>query len=245
VSVEVIKYLVIAGAIILGFILLIIGLKRGWFSSFHAGKDGISFEAKQKQLQSGNLNKTLDDSIAECDHDLLDTATSLADNLRRGLSRYLDSFIQYPSGKRTISGAIRFPLYNAIRRNKFKIVLRPENVESYLDKIMEDIAQEYDEVDAEQEKFVCPIHGGVCIDYPEWPVIKTPLRERIMKGWIVPLKQAVIETCKKKITIYEKHILIFQDIGDENRIAISKQCIEKNKTYIQELTKRIIPEEVA
>jgi hypothetical protein len=243
VSIEVIKYSVIAGAIILGFILLIIGLKRRWFSSFRAGKDGISFEANQKQLQSENLNKTLDDAISECDHDLLDTATSLADNLRRALSRYLDSFIQYPSGKRTISGAIRFPLYNAIRRNKFKIVLRPESVEAYLDKLMEDIAQEYDEVDAEQEKFICPIHGSGCIEYPEWTVIKEPLRKQIMKGWIIPLKQAVIETSNKKIALYEKYILIFQDIGDEKRIARSKQCIEKNKTYIQELTKKIIPSE--
>jgi hypothetical protein len=244
-NIEIVKYLVIAGAIILGFILLMIGLKRGWFSSFHAGKDGISFEAKQKQLQSENLNRTLDDAILECDHELLDQATSLADSLRRGLSRYLDSFIQYPSGKRTLSGAIRFPLYNAIRRNKFKIVLRPENVEAYLNKLMEDIAQEYDEVDAEQDKFICPIHGGGCVEYPEWPVIKDPLRKQIMRDWITPLKQAVIETCNKKITLYEKYILIFQDIGDEKRILISQQCIDKNKNYIQELTKKIIPGEAA
>jgi hypothetical protein len=244
-SVEVIKYLVISGGIIFGFIFLLIGGKKGWFSSFHAGKDGISFEAKQKQLQSGNLNKLLDDSIVECDHNLLDKATSLADSLRRGLFRYLDSFIQYPSGKRTISGAIRFPLYNAVRRNKFKIVLRPENVEAYIDKLMDDIAQEYDEVDSEQDKFICPIHGGGCIEYPQWEVIKNSLREQIIKGWVTPLKQAVVETCKAKIALYEKYILTFKDIGDESRIAVSKQCIEKNQIYIQELMKRIIPGEVA
>jgi hypothetical protein len=234
---EVIKWIVIGFSVILLFIFLTIGGRKGWFQNFKAGRDGISFEAKSKRRQSGNLNKKLDDDIAKCDHVLLDTATELADNLRRGLSRYLDAFIKYPAGKRTVSGAIRIPLYNAIRRNNFKIVLRPENISGYIDKLMKDIKAEYDEVDGEQESFVCPIHGGSCVDYPAWADLETPLRKRIIEEWVMPLKAAEITKCKSKIELYEKQILIFKDLEYEDRVIICQQCIEKNENYIKELTK--------
>jgi hypothetical protein len=237
---ELVKWVVVGLGIIFVFIFLILSMKNKWIQNFSAGKDGIKLNnaEKEKKLQSGNLDKMMSDAIIECDGWLKDKSTEYADAFRRGLSRFLDPFIHYPSGKRSVSGAIRFPLYNAIRSNKFKIKLRPENIEEYLDILMEKIREEYDDVDDEQDKFICPIHNTPCIQFPNFDELPG-LREQIKKHWLIPTKEAQIEMHRKKIEIYNKYIPTFQDIGDDNAIAVCKVCIKKNEEYIEALTKRI------
>jgi hypothetical protein len=177
----------------------------------------------------------MDDSVNKCDGWIKDQATDLADNLRRQLRRFLDPFIQYPSGKRSVSGAIRFPLYNAIRANEFKVKLRPENIEAYLDSLMEKIRAEYEDVDDEQANFICPVHHTKCIQFPQFDELSPGLRDQIKKYWLLPLKDYQIEMHKKKIEIFKKNINVFQDIGDDDRVEICKFCIKKNEGYIDAL----------
>jgi hypothetical protein len=237
-DVEVVKWLVIGMGISFLFIFLLVSGSKGWFRSFRAGKDGISFEKKEereKKIQSGNLNKMLDNAIVECDGWIKDKSTDYADQLRHGLRKFLDPFIQYPSGRRSVSGAIRIPLYNAIKSNKFKIKLRPENIEEYLDSLMEKIGAEYEDVDDEQDKFVCPIHNTACIKFPKYEELAAGLREQVKKKWLFPTKEAQIEMHKKKIALYNQYIQTFKDMGDEDRVAISMECIKKNEGYIDAL----------
>jgi hypothetical protein len=162
---ETLKWLVIMGGIILIFILVIIGSKHGWFSNFKAGKDGIEFSSNQNQKRARveKLRELLKKTIDDQDDKLEEYAQERADILRSGIKQYLDQFIRFPSGQRSLSGAIRIPLYNANRRNKFVEKLRPEKIEQYLDCIMKDIADEYGEVEYEQKNYECPIHSGQCI----------------------------------------------------------------------------------
>jgi hypothetical protein len=235
-NVEIVKWMVIGIGIILVFIFLLLAMGKGWLKNFKAGRDGISFEQeKKKKVKSGHLNKMMDDNINKCDEWTKDQATKLADNLRRCLRRFLDPFIQYPSGRRSVSGAIRSPLYNAVRANEFKIKLRPENIEAYLDGLMEKIRAEYEDVDDEQVKFVCPIHRTDCIQFPKFDELTSGLREQIKKYWLLPLKDYQIEMHRKKIEIFKKNISIFQDIEDDDRVDICKFCIKKNEGYIDAL----------
>jgi hypothetical protein len=237
-STEMVKWIVIGMGLSFLFVFLLIAGSKGWFKSFRAGKDGISFEREEdrkKKIQSGNLNKMLDNAIVECDGWIKDKSTDYADQLRHGLRRFLDPFIQYPVGRRSVSGAIRIPLYNAIKSNKFKIKLRPENIDDYLDSLMEKIRMEYADVDDEQDKFICPIHNTACIKFPRYEEMAVGLKEQIKKNWILPTKEAQIEMHKKKIALYNQYIQTFRDIGDEDRVAISMECIKKNEGYIDAL----------
>ena len=45
-------------------------------------------------------------------------------------------------------------------------------------------------------------------------------------------KEAQIEMHRKKIELYKKYIPAFQEIGDEDRVAICNSCIKKNEGYI-------------
>jgi Na+-transporting methylmalonyl-CoA/oxaloacetate decarboxylase gamma subunit len=235
---ELVKWIVIGMGVSFAFIFLLIAINKGILKNFRAGKDGISFEQKdekEKKVRSGSLNKMMDDSIVEYDGWIKDKATEYADAFRQGLRRFLDPFIQYPSGKRSVSGAIRFPLYNAIRSNKFKIKLRPENIENYLDGLMEKIRAEYDDVDDEQENFICPIHNTHCVQFPSFDELATGLRDQVKKYWLLPTKEAQIEMHRKKIELYKKYIPAFQDIEDDDRVAICNICIKKNEGYIDAL----------
>jgi hypothetical protein len=40
---------------------------------------------------------------------------------------------------------------------------------------------------------------------------------------------------KKKIALYDQCIQTFKDLGDEDRVAISMECIKKNEGYIDAL----------
>jgi hypothetical protein len=219
--------------------ILITGMIRGSIGSFKFGKDGIYFEGrKAKILKLSNLNNILDNQIIKLDCEMIDVVILQSDKLRRNLLHFLNSFIKHPTAKRVIASAIRQPLYNAARRNRFHEVLRPSNTKEYMNKLMDEIKLEYADINIEQADFQCPIHGGSCIEYPAWEVYKEELRNLLIKEWIIPVREYRIKTSLKKIALYDQYITTYKELGDETRVAITQQCINKNKGYIDTLKEK-------
>jgi hypothetical protein len=235
---KIIEYLIIAGAAIIITIIFVIAAARGWLKNVKVSKDGLDFHGVEKRVKLSNFNKLLDEKIIELDKEVEAFSVSTIHNLRRIFKTHLDPIVSHPGEKRAISGAARAPLYDASRKNNFKFVLMPENIKKYIDGIMEEIKEEYEDATFEHGQYICPIHGGKCVEYPPFEALEELLREKIIYRWAVPLRNFQIETHRKKISLYKKYINSYQELGDEVRVKITEQCIEKNEKYITGLSRR-------
>ena len=217
-------------------VMLAIAMIKGKVGSLSIGKDGLHVKnAEAVQVQSMTLNRILDGLIVDLDGELIDFVLRRNRDIRKPFYRLLGEHHISPHGRRTIYDAIKAPLYEATRRNKFKIMLRPANAESYLDRILGYIKEEYEFLAMEHEYDICPKDNSQCIPFPEWDVLHADTRSILKTQWAEHIRDYVITICEKKIECYQNYQNLYLELGDEVRAQISVGCIEKNQSYIKEL----------
>jgi hypothetical protein len=236
---EVLKYLIISIFVFLGFIFLVIAIKLKWITSFSIGKTGINAKSQEKQVerefQSGNLNKLLDDQIHNLDHELQTFAISKANELRRSFTRRLITKIECNATRRAMVSVLRFPLYDNCRNNNFKTELKPENIKFYVGRIMKEVTAEYEDFAIEQDNSNCPVTHENCIRVPAFEEVRDEIEKQILNDWALPIRRKFVDICELKIKLYMRYIAAYREIGDQTRVKVSEHCIEKNRNYISAL----------
>jgi hypothetical protein len=243
---EVLKWLIIgifSFAIVLVFAL---GAKFKWFSSLSVGKGGLDIKAKdepkkeiEKNFQSGNLNHLMDCEIHKLDNELIDFALEKSKTLRRAMTIELNKTINCHSTRRALASCLRYPLYEVSRKNDFKEKLRPENIKEYTDYLIKEIVYEYHDFAIEREMAWCHVNKNIkCPELPPLDDLLSVIRSQLIDDWALPIRNQSIDVCRKKIEKYNTYIPAFEELGDQVRIKICLVCIDKNKTYIKNLSKK-------
>jgi len=224
------------------FLLLIIGavlalaMLRGKVGSLSLGRDGLQVKNSEAiQVQSMTLARLLDGFIVDLDGELLDFAYRQARALRKPMLHMLNDFNLAPDGKRNICSTVTDPLNEAARQNKFKVLLRPANVHSYIGRIVKRIKEEYEFLSMEHDKETCPKDGSPCAQFPGWDELESGVTRLLMDGWATSIKEHVIKICEKKMELYQMYKASYEELGDNVRGKIAADCFEKNQNYIREL----------
>ncbi|MDR0475563.1 MAG: hypothetical protein LBH43_18055 [Treponema sp.] len=225
-----------AAVLIIGTVFIL--FRKSHVHSLEFGKNGFLLRGKEKALEFSNLTDTLHSLIIDHDGKMIDFVILQSDKLRRKLLHFLDNYVKYPFVKRSVSIAIRHPLYNAARRNKFSTVLKPQNIQKYVDGLLEEIKLEYADVNAEHVNFICPVHNGKCVELPPWKEFEQPIKELLLKEWAYPIKDYRIKISRQKIETYEEYKVIYKDFGNAFMAEKAQQKIEKNRKYIDDLKNR-------
>ena len=242
---EVLKWLIIGSFSFLIVLVFAIGAKCKWFSSISINKDKLEIKAKEenkieieKRFQSGSLNHLMDCEINNLDNKLVDFAIERSRVVRRAMALELKT-IGCHSTRKALASDLRFPLYEVSRKNNFKYNLLPENIKEYVDNLIKKMVYEYQEFAIEREMSWCPINNEIkCPDIPSLDELLLLNKKQLIEDWALPNRDQTIKICKEKIEVYEKYITLFEELGDQVKIKICIQCIDKNKSYIKNLTRK-------
>ena len=223
--------------ILLGIgLMLAIAMLRGKVGSLSVGKDGLQVKNNEAiQVQSMTLARLLDGFIVDLDGELLDFAHGRTRALRKPMLQLLNEFNLAPDGKRNICFAMAEPLNEAVRQNKFKVLLRPANVNSYIGRLVKRIREEYEFLSMEHGRETCPKDGSPCAGYPGWEELEGGIARLLMDGWAMHIKDHVVKICEKKMELYQMYKASYEELGDNVRGNIASDCFEKNRNYIREL----------
>jgi len=237
--------IIIGFFLFIAFIILMILGNKGLLKTFNVGKGGLSGEFAtskkeiEKRFESGNIHKLMNDTIHALDHDLLEWFMHRGNAVRRVLSKRLNTKIQCVSTRRALASCLRWPLYESILHNNFKMVLRPQNIKFYVGRLMKEITEEYEEFANEIENGICPVDSQKdCIPLPPLVEVFEIIRKDLTEGWALPLRQEQIKMHYKKIDVYKQYAPVFDQLGDYVMKKICEQCIEKNQTYINALERK-------
>ncbi|MCL2093806.1 MAG: hypothetical protein FWH12_06390 [Treponema sp.] len=235
---EVLRAFIIGSFTVVIFILLMVASKLRLFKNFSLGKTGLSVQAKEKEkekeFQSGNLEHLVRDNIQKLDAELLEFAMEKAKLLRRSLAIELHQGIKCSAIRKSLSSALRYPLFEASFRNNFKYVLRPENSQYYIERLLKEISYEYEEFAIEHAISYCPNdEDKKCPCIPLWENIKNTLEDKLIEDWANAIRQKNIDICNKKIDVYRNFIKSFEELGDTTKVKVFEHCIDKNRGYIE------------
>ena len=243
-SPEALKYLIICFFALMALIFIVVSVKRGWLKYFKISKDGVNIEVKnrqkkkdevQKKFESGNINKLCDDQILNYDNELVDYALELANKLRRTLNIKLNKQVGCSGTRRSLASCLRYPLWEASRKNNFKQLLRPENIKHYIDKLLRDVTEEYNAFAIEKSAWCANDNTLKCPDLPPLDETIKILKDEMITKWAMPIREKTIETCEKKSKLYKQFIPLYKDLGDDVRVLVCEHCIEKNEGHIKSL----------
>ena len=232
----------------LGFILLLVAIKMGWIGSASIGKGGVGITANKKEVQrqydAGTIKFNQDKKVREYDDELTGYAIEKADKLRRTLAIELNSKIFCLGTIRALSGGLRFPLYDASRKNNFKDKLKPENIKNYMNEIIKEIVEEYKAFAIEREMSFCGNDAKTkCPELPSVDSLIDTVQKKIIENWALPIRHKNIEICRKKIEHYKENIPQYKALGDEVNIKIAEDCINNNQEHIKALERKPEPGE--
>jgi len=244
ISAPLIKVVVICFTVLLLTIISIIAAKNKWFKGFEIGKHGIKMETAPSEdvinteYQGGFLLNQMNGRIRSLDMELTNFAIEQSHYLRKTLTNKLSKHICCNGIRRAVSAVIRFPLYDASRRNDFKTQLKPENIMGFTERLLKEITTEYEEYSIIQDMSRCVMDATKkCPSLPEVHDISNTLSHEVLCNWAVPIREMTIEICGKKIKVYEEYLEAFDKIEDQVRRKIAEYCIEKNKGYIETLSR--------
>ena len=243
---EVLKWLIICSSVFLITLIFALGARFKWFSSLSLGKSGLDIKAKEdekkeieKKFQSGSSNYLMDCKIHELDNDLILFALDKSKTLRRAMTIELSKTVDCHSTRRALASCLRYPLYDASRKNNFKDKLCPENIKEYTDNVIKEMIYEYQDFAIEREMSRCPLSDKArCPELPSLDDLLIENRNQLINDWALPLRKETINTCKKKIEIYKTYIPVFEDLEDQVKIKVCLSCIDKNENYIKNLARK-------
>jgi len=247
---DVLKTFIVCGATIVGLILFIIASKLGWLKSMKLGKGGLEVEASEKKLlekkfESGNLHHIMNQQIHKVDIEILEYSLDKSNGVRKGLAKQLNTKIFCVSSRRALAACLRYPLYESARRNNFKYSLRPENMKFYIDRLMKELASEYEEYSVEVDNNTCPVDlKQNCKPVPPLEEVFDGVRQQIIDHWALPLRHEQIKMHYKKIDIYRQYTPLFEQLNDKVMVKVCENCIDKNIVYAEALKRKPEPHEL-
>jgi len=247
---DALKVFLIGCFVIIGLVFFIIANMFGWIKSFKAGKDGIVYEANdkkaiEKKFESSNLHNLMNQQIHKLDIEMMDLALTKSNNVRRVLTKQLNTGVYCASSRRALAACLRYPLSESARRNNFKYVLRPENMKRYIGEIMKELSSEYEEYSLEVDNNMCPM--GLekhCKQLPPLSDILDDVKQQIVKNWAIPIRQEQIKTHYKKISVYKQFAPLFEQLGDLVMKKVCEKCIDKNQVFAAALERDPDPNEI-
>lgn len=232
----------------IALISLIIAIRTELIHKVSIGKGGLDITANKKEVKRlydvSTTKYNQDSKILDYDEELRSFSIEKSDKLRRTLAIEFNSKILCIGTIRALSGSLRFPLYEAARRNNFKEKLRPEYSREYLDTLTNEIIEEYKTFAIEREMSYCGNNPDVkCPNLPGVDGLIDGVREKIIQNWAIPIRNKNKEICRKKIELYEKNIPEYRSLGDEVNVKIAEDCIKKNQEHIKALERKPEPGE--
>jgi len=237
---EILRLFIISTAVIVCLVIVIVAGANGWLRSILINRDGIGIESAKRETEnryeSGNLHKVMNDQIHKLDGEMIDFALDKSNDVRKHLARQLNTHIPCVSSRRALAAALRYPLYEASRRNNFKHALRRNKIGPYIDQLMRELSSEYETYSVELENNTCPVNlARNCKNIPPLADVFDGVRYQLVNHWANPIRNEQIDTHRKKIKVYLEHAPIFEQLGDIVMVKVCRDCAAKNQDYIREL----------
>lgn len=228
---ELVKALAWPLAIIIGASLVYGLVRRGAVQSMSAGKDGVSLQlVESRQEREYFMNRR----IAEIDQDLHTEIMARTRDLKKPLLRVVTGAGLCTAALRAIAADLRAPIYQAVDENDFKHKLAAANREGYLKGKLAALKDEYDDLVAEVGYDPCAAGPAAVIAFPPWESVEAGM-SRALNGWADKVAEAVSDSCRRKVAVYEEYRPQFESARDKKFTKIVDECIAKNQGYIQAL----------
>ena len=248
---EILKVIIICLFAEVAFVLLLAAIKFGWIGSASLSKNGVDLKNNKKEVQrqyeASTIKFNQDVKVLEYDKELINFAIERSDKLRRTIAIELNAHYSRKfclSTIRALSGSLRYPLYDAARKNNFKDKLKPENSKSYITGIMKEVVEEYKACAIEREMSYCSNDSEIkCPELPSVDSLIDGIENKIIDNWAIPIRDRNVDICLKKIELYEKNIPEYIRLGDEVNKRIAENCLEKNRGHIKALKRKPEPGE--
>jgi len=230
------KYIIVATvALGLGIPILVL-IFRGRVRSITVGRDGgkIDLAAEEKIDRRDETKHYMDKRIEDVDRELYLEAKDIAQDLRRPITRAIQSAGLCTPALVALAANLRGPIYRATEENDFKHKLASSSRQKYLDGKLDALADEYAALIEESASDPCTAGATPVIKYPAWSDIESAM-SRMLDAWATRVTERVISACLKKIGIYSEYRGLFEDASDARYVKIVDDCIAKNQSYIQAL----------
>jgi hypothetical protein len=174
--------------------------------------------------------------MASCQHFMDDEIHDIDDSLRARLQEITQSaelhtmnilrnFLKSGLLQESLTANFSLILTASVIKNHFTKELMPDRYKGYRDRIITQFEDRY--LDAYSRVF------DVEEKMPTWSDVRDSMIG-IVDNWLFRVKEAVKSSCDDKIEIYNRYVLRFKD--DEHRTEIVRECNEKNKKYIANLS---------
>lgn len=209
-------------------------LQQGKIKNITAGKDGIAIDMNSvdKRMESKHY---LDKLIREIDSTVEFRMYKYTIDAGRDLQRIVNraSSVCTPT-LYMASAELRNILYQALRENDFKNKLAQPNRKSYITAKLQDMETAYADMLLVNERQDCTLSNKT-IQLPGFDAIKEGL-VGALELWTDNIRKTITRGCEKKIEAYTQYNQVFMEAKDEYFMNVVKNCIEKNKKYIDALT---------
>lgn len=232
---ELLKIILLCGtALVLGIPILVM-IWKGKIAELSASKDKGLTMLMGKRDNRDSLKHFMDRRIVELDKALSVKARSLTQSLRKPILSAVADATLCSAVLRALVADLREPLILAVEENNFKEALSTGKRAAYVSDKLFLMAQEYADLVKEATKDPCVNGATSVITYPSWNEIAPALRAAL-EGWATGIAKAVVETCNKKIEVYEEYKSLFTELQDNQYVEVANACIAKNNLYIKNLT---------
>jgi hypothetical protein len=222
---DILKWIIIGFGFLCLTLLLFTGKLQGFFVNLKEGRFGLQLGQSQGYEKRQNVEIEKEDKLLKRE------MRRITDDLEDYLVTVLRDFSLCMPIISSLQSVIRNILYDAIEMNDFKENLVPGKDLQYLSEIMERIQRKY----VLYQKLGEGCLASEKITLPSINSIDDRIRDFIYTYWIAPFRDAVIKTCESKISVYGAYMKLHSERKDARMISITKECIAKNKRYINNL----------
>jgi len=227
-------------AVLVGIILVFILIMSGRLKKASASKDGgIQLdmnpdEKEQRDNARAEADYFMRRRIDEIDESLKTTAKLKTQELRKPILAAVAGTGLCTPALHAIASDLRGPMYLAVDENNFKERLSKGQREEYIEEKIQALQEEYEDLVKETRTDPCAVGPSASIAFPAWPEVEPRLRLAV-ESWADRITLAVIDACRKKITVYQEYLPAFEDAKDQRFVKITQDCITKNAKYIEDL----------
>jgi|GEM_PF-5826742 len=208
-------------------IVVIVALRKGWLKNFRAGRDGVSFDARDHEMLNKQNAYDLQVKIHAIDDDMRDSCRAVAKEIRRQLFYGLYAFKSCELAKAAVSWALYFPLQQAIDDNHLRKKLSRTRINEYSENLLREIGLEYDTF--------CVMGTAGCDKHslPMFVDIREQVENLIRTQWIRKVIEYMNSASESKIKTYEEYLVRFRATADQYNIDICQVRIARNRQYIR------------
>ena len=213
---------VICVTALLALVIIAFVLNRVGFMQFG------SFTIRKEQEGQTSMH-AMDEENSDLDDYLHLRLRQMTNALRQRIINMFAHFQTCAMTKRTLSSALRYPLYESIGNNHFTKELMPGQVDKYRQRILDSLKDEYEELCLMSEEGSCANN-----ELPPWKTASVII-EQFLDMWMRETANLVQDCARQKREVYKKYLASFTKSRDGFRISIAKSCIEKNTRYIESI----------